>query len=176
MPALTEAQRLAIDNINIAYAQAHRFFRYGYLPLADLIGEAHVALVFAANNYKPERGFAFSTYATRCIIRRLVEAVEREQEQQLPHDAIAFTSEGDSAINKFADPMPALVLLEEQQIARLKSLAPGARFAIEMRIGLWDGKEHTPEKIAIHLGLTIAHVMDLLSEGLDELLATKWDQ
>jgi DNA-directed RNA polymerase sigma subunit (sigma70/sigma32) len=174
-PPMTQAHCLAIDNINIAYLQAHRFARYGHLTFEDLLGEAQVALVFAANHFKPDRGFAFSTYATRCIIRRLVEALEREKEQQLPQDSDAFASEGDSAINKLADPVPALSLLEEEQIVRLKMLQPGVRFAVELRLGLWDGKEHKPEKIAFHLGLTVSHVMDLLSEGLDALLGTKWD-
>lgn len=174
-PPMTQAQRLAIDNINIAYSQAHHFARYGHLKFDDLLGEAQVALVFAANHYKLERGVAFSTFATRCIVRRLVEAIEREKEQQLPQDSRAFTSEGDSTINKLADPVPALALFEDEQIARLQSLPAGARFAAELRLGLWDGIEHRPENIAFHLGLTVYHVMDLLSEGLDALLVTRWD-
>jgi RNA polymerase sigma factor (sigma-70 family) len=171
----TPAQQLVIENIGLAYAQANHFARYKHLNWDDLFGEAQIALVEAANHYRPERGFAFSTFATRCIVRRLVEAIEREKSQKLPQDSTAWALTGDSAIDSVPDCRPELMSLEAEQIAHLKSLPPGTRFAVEMRLGLWDGREHRPTEIAFHLGLTVTHVMDLLSEGLDALLAARWD-
>jgi RNA polymerase sigma-32 factor len=63
-----EEDEEALHELTGAYARlvvaiATRFRSYG-LPVGDLIQEGNIGLMQAANNFDPERGFRFSTYAT----------------------------------------------------------------------------------------------------------------
>ncbi|MCK1478231.1 RNA polymerase factor sigma-32 [Bradyrhizobium sp. 197] len=56
------ADALVTSHLRLAASVARRYRRYG-LPLADIISEANLGLVLAAQRFKPERGSRFSTYA-----------------------------------------------------------------------------------------------------------------
>ena len=45
---------------------ARGYSKYG-IRMEDLISEGYVGIIQAANNFKPEHGFRFSTYITRCV-------------------------------------------------------------------------------------------------------------
>lgn len=58
-PAL---DRLVKSHLRMASKIASGFRGYG-LPLSDLIAEANIGILIAANKFDPEKGFRFSTYA-----------------------------------------------------------------------------------------------------------------
>lgn len=55
--------RLVTANLRLAISLAHKYL-YSSLPLEDLIQEANIGLLRAAERYDFRRGFKFSTYAT----------------------------------------------------------------------------------------------------------------
>jgi RNA polymerase sigma-B factor len=61
---------LIADNLGLAYHLARRFSHRGEAP-EDLNQVASVALVKAVDRFDPDRGFEFSTYATRTILGEL---------------------------------------------------------------------------------------------------------
>jgi RNA polymerase sigma factor (sigma-70 family) len=165
LPKLSPAaQQLVTDNLRLAYNQAHYFDRYGQLELDDLIGEAQLALVYAAYYFQPNLGFSFSTFATRCIVRRLVDAIETQKKSRLPQDTAAWSSEHESLVDSLPDSSAPAVLCDAEQ-EMLAALPLGVRFAFEMSLGLWDGNCYTPGEIAFYLGLNLEQVHDLLDEG-----------
>ena len=58
--------RLITAYMRLAVSMALKFRRYG-APLNDLIQEANLGLMKAAEKFDPERGVRFSTFAVWCI-------------------------------------------------------------------------------------------------------------
>lgn len=164
--ALLTPQQLAEQNMGLAHQQAHHFAKYKHLSFDDLQGEAMVALVEAANHYRADVGVRFSTYATRCIVRRLVNALEIEKRRQLPQDTAAWGNDDESIVDSVPDDVP---VQADDELERLAKLPPGPRFTLEMNMGLWDGKFYTPKEIAFHLSLTVKQVNAHLESALQQL-------
>ncbi|HZZ79836.1 MAG TPA: sigma-70 family RNA polymerase sigma factor [Gemmataceae bacterium] len=81
-----EQQRLAADNVKLAYRVAWSWHRQGArLDVGDLIGAGMLGLVYAARTYRPDvigKGgtpVTFSTWATRCIINAIIGAEKAER-------------------------------------------------------------------------------------------------
>jgi RNA polymerase sigma-32 factor len=68
--------RLVESHMRLAIAMASRFRRHG-APMGDLIQEASLGLMKAADKFDPERGVRFSTYATWWIKAALQDFVMR---------------------------------------------------------------------------------------------------
>jgi RNA polymerase sigma-B factor len=66
----TERERLITENLGLARMLSRRFSRRG-VPDEDLFQVASLALVKAADRFDPERGVAFSTYASRTVVGEL---------------------------------------------------------------------------------------------------------
>lgn len=57
------------------------------MPLEDMIQEGNIGLIFASRRYNPSMG-EFSTYATSCIRRFIIESIERDSRLvRRPHHA-----------------------------------------------------------------------------------------
>ncbi len=69
--------RLVASHMRLAVSMAGRFRRYG-VPMPDLMQEAHLALMKAAEKFDPERGVRFSSYATWWIRAGLQDYVMRQ--------------------------------------------------------------------------------------------------
>jgi RNA polymerase primary sigma factor len=67
--------RLVTANLRLAMSLAHKH-RYSGLPLADLVQEANIGLMRAAERYDFRRGFKFSTYATWWIRQGITRSVQ----------------------------------------------------------------------------------------------------
>lgn len=68
--------RLVTAYMRLAVSMAARYRNYG-LPMADLVGEASVGLMKAAEKFDPDRGVRFSTYAIWWIKAALQDHVMR---------------------------------------------------------------------------------------------------
>ena len=64
------------DHLNLVWSLARkRRIRYPQADVEDLFQWGFVGLLHAAQNFKPERGLQFSTYASRCILGQMMFAV-----------------------------------------------------------------------------------------------------
>lgn len=69
---------------NIANNMARKYLSLS-IPLDDLIGYGNIGLIMAAKKFKYQMGYKFSTYATRCIMRRIDrEVIVNEKLIRLP--------------------------------------------------------------------------------------------
>jgi RNA polymerase sigma factor (sigma-70 family) len=57
------------DHIGLAHLAAKKFI--GYADYDDMVQEAMIIIIRCASRFDPERGFKFSTYATKSAIREL---------------------------------------------------------------------------------------------------------
>src|SRR5262245_5332422 len=93
----------------------------------DAVGAGLVALCYAARGFKPEKGFKFSSYACRAIIREILYEAERHQRavgaplSKDPPD-IATTSD---------EERERLAAVDERVQALLRKLPPRERHVIE---------------------------------------------
>jgi RNA polymerase primary sigma factor len=71
----TARDRLVTANLRLATSLAHNY-RYSGLPLEDLIQEANIGLMRAAERFDFRRGFKFSTYATWWIRQGVSRSVQ----------------------------------------------------------------------------------------------------
>jgi RNA polymerase sigma factor (sigma-70 family) len=62
-----EQQRLAADNVGLAYQFASKNSPPGGMDYEEWESECLLRLCLAAGTYRPEMGWKFSTYAVRCL-------------------------------------------------------------------------------------------------------------
>jgi RNA polymerase primary sigma factor len=69
-------ERLVRTHLRLVVSIAHQYAGYG-LPLADIIAEANIALIRAAELYDPKFGTKFTTYAAVWIKQRIHRAITK---------------------------------------------------------------------------------------------------
>ncbi len=69
--------KLIRSNLRLVVAIARRYQGMG-LPLADLIGEGNLGLMKAAERFRYEKGFKFSTYASKWIRQAITKALAND--------------------------------------------------------------------------------------------------
>jgi RNA polymerase sigma factor (sigma-70 family) len=69
-------EKLITKNLPLVISIASRYHT-SMLPLEDLIQEGSIGLIHAAENFNPDKGFKFSTYATKCISCAISNALDR---------------------------------------------------------------------------------------------------
>lgn len=139
------------------------------IDIDELIQEGRIGLWDALRGFDPRRGFRFSTYASRAIIRRMIRLVRLRRD---PGELVEFTA--------FADPRtPAPFdrqarndeLQLDRQDARelLSRLPPEKARVLELRFGFIDGGPHRLRQIARKLGRTPERIRQIQNAALAQL-------
>lgn len=86
---MTATHKLAIDNMALVHWTVTKLFRNPHAVLLkmgrdDAVAAGMVGLVKAANTFRPELGFSFSTYAGHCIWREVIMQACKYAELPLP--------------------------------------------------------------------------------------------
>jgi RNA polymerase primary sigma factor len=81
-------ERMIGANLRLVVAIARRYRGMG-LPLCDLIGEGNIGLIKAVERFKHEKGFRFSTYASKWIRQAITKALATDSRTvRLPANVI----------------------------------------------------------------------------------------
>jgi len=103
-------EKMIRANLRLVVAIARRYRSMG-LPLADLIGEGNLGLIKAVERFRSEKGFRFSTYASKWIRQAITKALATDSRTvRLPANVIdimrkARNTEQDLIQNRSAAPM-----------------------------------------------------------------------
>jgi RNA polymerase sigma factor (sigma-70 family) len=119
----------------------------GPLTYAETLQEGRIALWRAILGFDPERGTAFSTYASVAIARRVWRAVDRVQEEQ--QDDLAFL-----APSPFPHPQDLCLKqeIEEAIYALVRRLSAKRRWVVRAHYGLDGRGGHTLAQMGRWLG------------------------
>jgi RNA polymerase primary sigma factor len=81
-------ERMVLANLRLVISIARKYQGMG-LPLADLIGEGNLGLIKAVERYKHEKGFRFSTYASKWIRQAITKTLATDSRTvRLPANVI----------------------------------------------------------------------------------------
>lgn len=137
--------------------------------LDDLVGQATVTLIRAVERFDVERGFRFSTYATRAIrseLARWVSKLRRRQLACMPTAAMQLVADRPRSTRSAADHWRAYCCLESM----LDALESREAHVIRSRFGLSDEcGEQTLQAIADEFGVSRERVRQLERRALKKL-------
>jgi RNA polymerase primary sigma factor len=81
-------ERMVLANLRLVISIARKYRGMG-LPLADLIGEGNLGLIKAVERFKYEKGFRFSTYASKWIRQAITKTLASDSRTvRLPANVI----------------------------------------------------------------------------------------
>ena len=154
-------------HLGLAYAMFARF-QSSQVDRDDLRSEAMLALVRAVEGFNPWRGFRFSTYACRAIIRAMIEAVRKSNRYELRFVA---EPEAESA------PPSQTSDWSEVYLNRLRrtlhdnrgDLTEREATILAGRFGVGGGAKRTLSQVGALMGLTKERVRQIQNKALAKL-------
>lgn len=115
----------------------------------DLAQEALIGLLAAVRTYRPEKGAAFTTYATTCVRHRLLDALRRSGDKGITE--VPYEEDTDLP-DSSAD--PALRLQAQEDIDRLLSQLKGRLTPMEYQVLLLRLSDCSYDEIALRIDTT----------------------
>lgn len=166
--ALPETDALVADNVRLVYAAAHRVLPRGLCPgdHDDAVQAGLIGLYHAARQFDPARGFAFSTYATVAIVRRIKAAHRRRAVERARHITLSDVNASSSRTAQ-ADHRDVPASLDA---AREVDRLAGREREIMLRLSGWDGlPAETLASIAGRWGVSVERARQVQASALNRL-------
>lgn len=167
-------EQIAETNLALVLAMAKRT-RMSEVDFADLVSEGNMALLRSVDKFDCDRGFKFSTYACRAILKAF-----SRQGVKLSKYRQRFPTDFDPALEKSnhletvrrntelesADEVKHLVLSNQANLSDVE------RTVIEYRFGLENPEDHTPltlEQVGQIIGVTKERVRQIQNKALEKI-------
>lgn len=159
---VTAKDKLITDNLGLVYAAASPYQGRG-VAFEDLVQEATVGLVQAADRFDPRRGAKFSTYAMWWIRRALVDALGRRRAIRIPRSArrqMAAIYRTESELRRSGTGAPSDEAIAERtgigaRTVRVLRAAPYVSVSLDEPVG--DDATPLPELIANDTEFALPH-------------------
>ncbi len=170
--------RIAQFNLALVLAMAKRV-RSSDLDFADLISEGNMALLRAIDKFNVARGFKFSTYACRAILKAFsrIGVKQTQYRNMFPTDFDPALERSDHQRRKFdghegdcADEVRRIVQSNAAELTDVEQAVINHRFAINRK-----QEEATPltlEQVGKLVGLTKERVRQIQNKALDKIRRT----
>jgi RNA polymerase primary sigma factor len=166
-------------NIPLVLAMAKRT-RITAIDLTDLISEGNLALLRAVNKFDCARGYKFSTYACRAILKSFSRVATRTSRHR-----VLFPTEFDPALERsdFAErsrasregecvhELKSILLENEAQLSEVERQVILARFNIDAGADNAAAKAKTLEQVGEMIGVTKERVRQIQNKALGKLRA-----
>lgn len=165
--------RLISANIRLVIANA-KLFADARNDFDELLSEGLVAMMRAVESFDYDRGFRFSTYATRAIRRNLYRfVIQRRKDAQRFSQPATELSEGapdDRSVGAFDEQR--WQHLQGKLARMIKRLDPRERIIVRARFGLGDSDQaETLQSLAGKLGVCKERVRQLEQRAMSKLQA-----
>ena len=167
-------EQLAETNLALVLAMAKRV-RLGEGEFADLIGEGNMALMRSVDKFDCGRGFKFSTYACRAILKAFsrhgIKVAKHRQRFPVEFDPALEQGEGVAAIRAEGERQDVAELREivetnRADLSEVERAVVMHRFALE---GSDQGRPPTLAQVGRLIGLTKERVRQIQNTALEKL-------
>ena len=176
-----EARRLLIEHNMRLVAHVVKKYQNTDYDTEDLLSVGTIGLIKAVNTFKVDRGPKLATYAAKCVeneILMLLRAHKKYSKEVSLYDPLGVDKDGESVSlvdviemdNK--DTLEELILdqdIRELREAFKQCLKDTEQQVIQMRYGLFGGKEYTQREIAGELGISRSYVSRIEKKALGKL-------
>jgi RNA polymerase primary sigma factor len=166
--------QIAETNLALVLAMAKRV-RLGEGEFADLIGEGNMALMRSVDKFDCARGFKFSTYACRAILKAFsrhgIKVAKHRQRFPVEFDPALEQGEGVAAIRAEGERQDVAELREivetnRADLSEVERAVVMHRFALE---GSDQGRPPTLAQVGRLIGLTKERVRQIQNTALEKL-------
>lgn len=171
--------QIAQSNLALVLAMAKRV-RHSEMDFADLISEGNMALLRAIDKFDVARGFKFSTYACRAILKAFSRSgMKHSQYRQLfPTDFDPALERSDHQRRRYdghetecADEVLRIVQTNRAELTDVEQAVISHRFALNRR-GQDDTSPLTLEQVGQIVGLTKERVRQIQNKALEKIRKT----
>lgn len=184
--------KIIIQNIKLVIYEINKKFNNVEYDKEDLISIGIIGLIKAINTFNIEKGYKFSTYATKCIDNEILIVLKRNKKNkntQSIESTISIDNNGNKLtleniisddidiINKYEDK-------EEKEIINkiIETLPEKDKEIIILAFGFYDNKKYTQKEIATKLNVSQSSTCRLINKiilkikkQLNEINTTKND-
>lgn len=167
-------EQIAETNLALVLAMAKRV-RIGENEFADLIGEGNMALMRSVDKFDCLRGFKFSTYACRAILKAFsrhgIKIAKHRQRFPVEFDPAWEQGDGSATIRANSEKQDAaelkqIVETNQAQLTELERAVVMHRFALE---GSDMGRQPTLAQVGRLVGLTKERVRQIQNQALEKI-------
>jgi len=172
--AMRLREQIAETNLALVLAMAKRV-RLGENEFPDLIGEGNMALMRAVDKFDCGRGFKFSTYACRAILKAFSRHGIKlsKHRQRFPVEFDPALEQGDGVLavraqseRQDADELRRIVESNEASLSDVERAVVMHRFALEAGE---PGRAPTLAQVGRLIGLTKERVRQIQNQALEKL-------
>jgi RNA polymerase sigma factor (sigma-70 family) len=169
--------RIAQFNLALVLAMAKRV-RSSDLDFADLISEGNMALLRAIDKFNVDRGFKFSTYACRAILKAFsrIGVKQTQYRNMFPTDFDPALERSDHSRRRFdsheddcAAEVRRIVEHNRAELTDVEQAVINHRFAITDKSATRDARPLTLEQVGKLVGLTKERVRQIQNKALEKI-------
>jgi len=183
--AAVSKDRFIRANLRLVVSVARRYPLPPGMELLDLIQEGNLGLEHAVDKFDWRKGFKFSTYATFWIRQAIGRALDQKASLRAALRQVSGDGDeldrtiGDDDSNELVDLLPdakpgpeaeVMAKAEEEMVTGLLDiLDPRARYAVEQRFGLHDGRKRSYREVGEELGVTAEAARRLVKRAVSSV-------
>jgi len=173
-----ERNEMVEENMGLATHFAKRFTA-SKMEFDDLLQEAYLGLIDAADKFDPKRGIKFSTYARWHILKRAMQAIHNTNEivrtprRRPSHICVRLKPEHEESLT-YEDPDVGAQIDEDEMVeavrAQIKHLPSREGIVIRLRYGI-NTEAMTLRDVGRILGVTPERVRQIQNDAEEKLRA-----
>lgn len=176
-----EARCTLIERNMRLVAHVAKKYQYTDYETEDLLSVGTIGLIKAVNTFNPDRGSRLATYAAKCVeneILMLLRAHKKYSREISLFEPIGVDKDGEAVslvdVIELENKEVLDTLILKQDIKELyrafeTRLKDNEKTVIEMRYGLFGGREFTQREIAEKLGISRSYVSRIEKKALEKL-------
>ncbi len=176
-----EAKMALIEHNMRLVAHVAKKYQYTDYETEDLLSVGTIGLIKAVNTFNADRGSRLATYAAKCVeneILMLLRAHKKYSREVSLYEPIGVDKDGETvslvdvveAENR--NTLDELILdqdVKELYQAFQQCLRPNEQTVVQMRYGLFGGKEYTQREIAQTMGISRSYVSRIEKKAVEKL-------